>query len=200
MKKFLLLSIVGLAFVLFASYSQAAVYTENFNAPFPAWESGWFGANSNAQNYYVTIGNSNTYRGNNPDGLWISDGNLSTSDAIIVFNHSFGAQLTGLSIDIAGFVPINLRVFDILGNTIFDQSVALTGGAFTLPGVYSNYSVTSTDGISGFTLAGFGSMVEGNTSIDNIVATTSAVPVPPSLLLLAPGLLGLVGMRRRFKK
>jgi len=31
------------------------------------------------------------------------------------------------------------------------------------------------------------------------VATYSPVPLPPSLLLLAPGLLGLVGMRKRFK-
>ena len=31
------------------------------------------------------------------------------------------------------------------------------------------------------------------------VASWSPVPIPPTLLLLAPGLLGLVGMRKRFK-
>ena len=32
-----------------------------------------------------------------------------------------------------------------------------------------------------------------------LVAQAAPVPVPPSVFLLAPGLLGLVGMRRRFK-
>ena len=32
------------------------------------------------------------------------------------------------------------------------------------------------------------------------IAPTSSVPLPPSLLLLAPGLFGLVGMRRKFQK
>ena len=31
------------------------------------------------------------------------------------------------------------------------------------------------------------------------VASWSPVPIPPTLLLLAPGLLGLVGIRKRFK-
>ncbi len=57
-----------------------------------------------------------------------------------------------------------------------------------------------------------GALVTGDTFFVNIVltgpinpatagfvATYSQVPVPPTLLLLAPGLLGLVGMRKRLK-
>lgn len=41
----------------------------------------------------------------------------------------------------------------------------------------------------------------GDTSafLDNVNLTAAPVPVPPSALLLAPGLLGVVGMRKRFK-
>ena len=41
--------------------------------------------------------------------------------------------------------------------------------------------------------------MESNTVSINGNFTASAVPVPPSMLLLAPGLLGLVGIRKRFK-
>ena len=50
--------------------------------------------------------------------------------------------------------------------------------------------------------AGFtgGSGVGGSDQEITYWSGITAVPVPPSMLLLAPGLLGLVGMRRRFKK
>ncbi len=45
---------------------------------------------------------------------------------------------------------------------------------------------------------GFNGGYVTSTSVNGTFAV-SAVPVPPSMLLLAPGLLGLVGLRKRFK-
>ncbi len=58
---------------------------------------------------------------------------------------------------------------------------------FTATGASTVLSFTSMD-----TTGGYNGPVIGNVAV-------SAVPVPPSILLLAPGLLGLVGMRKRFK-
>lgn len=44
--------IFGLAAVLSSGVAQAATLTEDFEARFPTWEAGWFGANSNASNCY----------------------------------------------------------------------------------------------------------------------------------------------------
>ncbi len=43
-----------------------------------------------------------------------------------------------------------------------------------------------------------GASGETHLQVDNVVFTASAVPVPPSLFLLAPGLVCLAAMRRRF--
>lgn len=63
--KFLGLSAGAAALALFAVPASAATLTEDFEALFPAWEAGWFGMNSNAENCY----GAGAGRGNNPDGL-----------------------------------------------------------------------------------------------------------------------------------
>jgi hypothetical protein len=55
-----LLIVVLLAVALPAA---AGTLTEDFNAPFPAWESGWLGVNSNLVNAYVADGRPNTNPG-----------------------------------------------------------------------------------------------------------------------------------------
>ncbi|MFN7938467.1 MAG: hypothetical protein U0R19_34385 [Bryobacteraceae bacterium] len=164
---------------------SAAVYIEDFEAAFPAWESGWFGANSNARNVYGVGGD----RGNNPDGLWIQDDSPLDQNIRIVFNNAFALGLTSLSMDIAGFSGgLHLEFFDANGTVLSDVLVTLTAGAFSDPGVYANYSVTSGTGIGGFRF--YGGTPEGNTSIDNIVADTDGqtVPEPLTWMMVLPAL------------
>jgi hypothetical protein len=179
--------------------ASAGVLTEDFNAPFPAWESGWLGVDSNLVNYYVADGDPHTDRGNNPDGLWVADSVTTHSgDVTISFLPSFAATLTSLSIDIAGYVPLQFEIFDATGHALLSDALTLTDGAFTLPGVYSHYSVTSTTGIGGFRFLGDVS-IEGSTSIDNVVVNqgeTSSVPEPAALGLIGAGLLALAGIGR----
>jgi hypothetical protein len=172
--------------------AQAATYTEDFNAPFPAWESGWFGVNSDAYSYYCARPCAD--RGNNPDGLWLGgvDGPGTVGAIDVTFAGSFGAGITSLSVDVAGYQPTTLSAYDKNGAEIFSQSVTLTYGASSNPGVYSNYVITSANGISHFTFDGNAS---GNTSIDNLVVTAS-VPEPQTCALMFAGL-GLVGWAAR---
>ena len=181
--------------LLTVSAAPGATLTEDFEANFPAWETGWFGANSNAQNVYgIGAG-----RGNNPDGLWIQDNSGGDNNIRIAFGNGFALSLTALSLDVAGYSNgTRLEFFDAGGAVLSDVLIAITSGAFSDPGVYANYSVTSTTGIGGFRF--YNTSVEGNTSIDNVVATTgqSAVPEPATWMLLGTmlPLLGVGAWRR----
>ena len=115
---------------------------EDFEKEFPAWEKGWLGLNSNLQNYYG-VGKG---RGNNPDGLWLDDGDgvqYGDYDVTILFNSAFGASLSAFSIDIAGYVGGTFSVFDSFGSTLLSADIPLTQGAMTDPGKYGSYAVKS---------------------------------------------------------
>lgn len=188
--------------LLLCGVAAAGTLTEDFNAPFPAWESAWLGANSNLQNYYgVGAG-----RGNNPDGLWLDDGNGNYSSPVtIAFIPAFGATLTSFALDIAGFTPITLEIFDVSSGILLSTNVTLTQGAWTDPGVYAHYSANSSNGIGGFRFISGGGQIEGNTGIDNVVVTQgedgvlNGVPEPGTWVLLGTALLSLpiLGLRRR---
>ena len=128
-----------LALLLMSAPIQAGVLVEDFEATFPAWESGWLATNSNLTNYYGL----GAGRGNNPDGLWIGE-------ADIVFLPAFAATLTSLSLDVAGHAPTQFQIYDQVGALLLDVPLTLTFGATTDPGVYAHYAVTSSNGIGGF--------------------------------------------------
>lgn len=184
--KYLVAAIAAGVMATVAMPAAATVYTEDFEAAFPAWESGWFGVNSNAQDCYG-VGQG---RGNNPDGLWIaSTGQTCNASATTVtFNSAFAQSLTSFDFDVAGFSAITLTFFDADNVELSSTNVVLTNGAFTDPGVYSHYGVTSTTGIGGFS---FSSGATGNTSIDNLVAVSNGngatVPEPAAWALMLVG-------------
>ena len=176
--------------------ATAATYTEDFNAAFPTWESSWFGTNSTARNYYCNGALGCTSRGNNPDGLWIIGSAGVSAPVEVSFASGFGDSLTSFTLDVAGYSPTTLSAYDKNNALIFSENVSLTRGALSNPGVYSTYTITSTTGISRFAFSGSAS---GNTSIDNLIAVTSAVPEPETYALMLAGLaaVGFAAKRRR---
>lgn len=181
---------VALLALAAASGARAAVHAEDFEGAFPAWEAGWFGTLSNARNHYCVGAPGCLARNNNPDGLWLNG--LPDNSIEVVFDPAFAASLVSLKMDVAGFSPTTLKAYDTHNVEIFSREVDLTYGALQDPGSYASYTITSGAGISRFTFSG---VAAGNTSVDNLVATT-AVPEPSGLALVLGGLAVLTGMRR----
>ncbi|MBZ2185166.1 MAG: PEP-CTERM sorting domain-containing protein [Bryobacter sp.] len=79
------------------------------------------------------------------------------------------------------------------------------GDATTKPGSYFNFTATSSSGIGGFRFISktdhFGSQVEGNTSIDNVIATRTgeSIPEPGTWMLLGGALTAVRVLRSRRK-
>jgi hypothetical protein len=178
-----------------ATTAQAAAYVEDFEAPFPAWEQGWFGQYSDAANLYCN--RPCDFRGNNPDGLWlqavtgVGDGYQPIE---VRFDPVFGAAAGFLAMDVAAYTGTTLRIYDSADVLIFEQDVALTYGAWTDPGDYVRYEIASTTGIGRFS---FDRGASGNTSIDNLLLRTAPIPEPATALLMLAGAAGLALLRRR---
>ncbi len=183
----MILKSISLAIItlVLSSNINAATFIEDFSQPFPQWESNWFGLNSNAQNFFGS-GSSQS----SGEFLWIADdadrGPGETVD--IRFGEVFGLSLMELSLDIDTAVSTSIKVFDGSGSILLDFDFNIANG-------YENIFVSSITGISGFSLFSV-NQIEGNTALDNVIATT-AVPVPAAIWLLGSGFIGLIGIARR---
>ena len=197
----------SLALFLVSTQASASLLVEDFSS-LSDWQEGWLTANSNLTNYYAANGGTVLDRGNNPDGLWLDDGDNSAGadhSIDIIFKNTFASAIQLLSLDLANHAPgsdtIKIDIFDSSWNTIFSSYVPPTYGALSNPGIYQNFTVSSASGIGGFTLRSANYPVEGNISVDNIVVATAEEPVPVAepgtFLLFAVGILGLLFKRRR---
>lgn len=173
-------------FLALSTSLSAATFTEDFNDPFPAWESRWLGLNTNIQNYFGA--------GSTQGALFllITDGDtlLGAADKAvdITFDSIFGESLTSFSIDVdAASVFTSIQVYDGIGSILLDSTFDIVGG-------FENISISSTNGISGFSLFST-QQIEGNAAIDNV--TVSTIPVPAAVWLFGSGLIGLIAVARR---
>jgi hypothetical protein len=201
---------VCFAFVALSSASalsaQAATITETFPDPLGGFYDRWLGDNSNIGSYYLSSGDNCDvdYRGNNPEGLWISGnqvcgGGVFGTLVTIAFDPSFGATLTSLQFGLEAFATVDVRIYD-MSNTLI-ASGTFSGGDFGF-GHEDIISASSSNGISRFEIdssAHDGTQVSGNTSVDDFIANQGvAVPDPAfSLFLLGTGLIGLLGLKRK---
>jgi hypothetical protein len=170
-------------------------------------------AKATTANVVIDLGISNTVLGSgtitaNEVGFWELEG----------FKNQNPSSFIGATLITGGAIEFNpgAKTIEFSGNVVggghFDVTGALTH--FSTPSPTISYYSGVVDFPSLATLSNFAFSLKGpyagSVSIDQNAAgvtsgistasmNVSSVPVPPSVLLLAPGLLGLVGMRKRLK-
>jgi hypothetical protein len=170
MKKFL----VAAALLLLTGSVLADVLTETFDDPLGGWRTRWLALNTDMMNYYVCSGNPDeNYRGNNPCGVWICDSDLNYQTSIVDFNPVFGATVTHFEIGIQAFVDATYTVYD--ANGVVYSAVLVTNYGSPYGCYCTQYGCDTPNGIVRFEIIGAG-QIEGNTAVDNVIATTGIVP------------------------
>jgi hypothetical protein len=165
---FFFMFLLGLLMLLDSSAFAQVTYVENFDNPLGDWTSRWLYQNTNLENYYVAGGTCDpNYRGNEPNGLWISDNRgcgtlVAVNPVRINFLNNFGDTATSFGLDV-GVCASNttLRIYDRNGALVVTDS--LPSSCFN----FVNHTYALPNGISAFEFNADG-QVEGNTSIDNV--------------------------------
>jgi len=157
------------------SVSASETLVESFDDPLADWKTRFMGLHSNLENYYVTYtGSDDTFRGNNSDGLWLSDGDMASKNSYIRFDSSFGETITSFTIDIGSDrTTATLTIYDVDLNVLVQSAIPLGCSSCGGSNIYHNFSTTSTNGIGGFDITATAFGVEGNVGIDNIVVEAS---------------------------
>jgi len=134
--------------------------------------------------------------------LWYASGKQSLN-AVISFNVSApSATIDDVSLSVAGWTKNS-------GTAEVQETVYADGNTYTMTALAGGPQQTVTFAPTGYIsickdieVAGNGGYGKwtGSAGITCITQNFSQVPVPPGLLLLAPGLLGLFGMRKRIVK
>ena len=182
-----LLALSASAYAGVAAYSDMispevgpVTYVETFSDPIEDWQNRWFYLNSNAQNYYMASSEwpfcDPTYRGNQPNGIWLSDDRgcatlrEKTPLRINILN-GFGADATSFSID--HYTCVYTATFNI-----YDRDGALVISE-PLPedcNRLSHHAYPLTNGISAFEYATTTFAAEGGTAIDNVTIVVGGTP------------------------
>jgi len=204
--------VVFFVFVVMSSYQgtvHSAIYSENFNTasgtgPWTDYSQKW-----SSTTYYLDKDSASltgwTFSGS---AFVAEDANNSSDRAILLNEYQYGHGSMSASIPVTSGGQYVLT-FDYWGDNrpgkdyLFDVSIG--SNTYHLGGNWQNsgYGTWTT---APFTAGGDSviisftstSTTEASVIIDNM--NISAVPIPPTVLLLGAGLLGLVGVRRRFKK
>jgi hypothetical protein len=85
--------------------AQAAVFTEDFEGAFPAWESNWFGTQSTGRNFYCNGALGCASRGNNPgvkDGMEMLGRPLDQALPIDSVNRTGVSELPAIALSTCG--------------------------------------------------------------------------------------------------
>lgn len=155
--------------------AHAATLKENFNAAFPAWESRWFGKNSNAVNWCgvnwcpvdnILVPPDDTVRGIAGSGMVLtSAGGIPSFPITISFTPEFGATIRAMTIGAAVYVDSVFSAWDADGNLVYSKVVKVDDYRDVPTSRYQTLRFKAPAGIARFSFSG---PADGNTVIDDI--------------------------------
>ena len=174
------------AMLFCTAIANADTYFETFDQPFPAWESGWFGLNTDAGNFYCS-GARGCSSNSSPGALWIVSATGGSAVPVdIHFNPSFGASIQSLRLELRPYIAVTMNIYNSAG--VVFQSTALSS-----QNLFTFFDVLAPSGVSRVLFSG---NAAGNLQLGSIQAITAAVPEPSSAVLL---LIGAFEVTRRLR-
>ncbi len=149
---------------------------ETFDDPLEGWRSRWLAENTNMQNWYVVeFGHGEDFRGTNPCGIFISDGDHGNWNCTIDFDPIFGTNVSYFEIGIECFFDQTLRIYDVAGLLVDEANVLANWEDGDNGCGVALYHFDLPTGLGSFTLEGV--YVEGETAIDNVKVTVETTDI-----------------------